>query len=154
MNGRITKFFIGMSALALNFQVYAQEPTKIPRIGYLYVAVRSTSPARVEAFRQGLREFGYVEGKNIVIEYRFANGKRDLLPALAADLVRLGVDVIVTGGPAATRPAKEATSTIPIVMAAAILSGMGSSPALTDLLETLPDCPAFLLRQAENGSRF
>ena len=118
MNGRITKFFIGMLALALNFQVYAQEPTKIPRIGYLYVAVRSTSPARVEAFRQGLREFGYVEGKNIVIEYRFANGKRDLLPALAADLVRLGVDVIVTGGPAATRPAKEATSTIPIVMAA------------------------------------
>ena len=80
-----------------------------------------TSPsaisARVEAFRQGLRELGYVEGKNIVIEWRYAEGKLDRLPALAAELVRLKVDIIVTGGPAATRAAKEATVTIPIVMA-------------------------------------
>ena len=73
--------------------------------------------ARNEAFRQGLREIGYVEGKNIVIEWRYAEGKLDRLPALAAELVRLKVDVIVTTGPAPTRPAKEATSTIPIVMA-------------------------------------
>ena len=77
----------------------------------------STDSARIEAFRQGLRELGYVEGKNIVIEWRYAEGKPDRLPALAAELVRLKVDVIVTGGPVATRAAKEATSTIPIVMA-------------------------------------
>ena len=75
------------------------------------------TPARIEAFRQGLRELGYVEGKNIVIEWRYAEGKLDRLPALAAELVRLKVDVIVTAGPTATRAAKEATITIPIVMA-------------------------------------
>jgi putative ABC transport system substrate-binding protein len=95
----------------------AQQPTKIPRIGYLDIASPSTNPARYEAFRQGLRELGYVEGKNIVIEHRFADGKPDRLPALAAELVRLKVDVIVTTGPTSTRAAKEATSTIPIVMA-------------------------------------
>ena len=73
--------------------------------------------ARTEAFRQGLRELGYVEGKNIVIEWRQRGRKLDRLPALAGELVRLKVDVIVTGGSAATRPAKEATKTIPIVMA-------------------------------------
>jgi putative ABC transport system substrate-binding protein len=72
---------------------------------------------RVEAFRQGLRELGYAEGKNIVIEYRYAEEKLDRLPALAAELVRLNVDVIVTGGPQVTRVAKEASVTIPIVMA-------------------------------------
>ena len=95
----------------------AQQPTKIPRIGYLNATSPSTAPARIEAFRQGLRELGYVEGKNIVIECRYAEGNLDRLPALAAELVRLKVDIIVSGGPAATRPAKEATSTIPIVMA-------------------------------------
>ena len=74
------------------------------------------SQNRTEAFRQGLRELGYVEGKNIVIEWRYAEGKLDRLPALAADLVGLKVDVIVTGGSGATRPAKQATGTIPIVM--------------------------------------
>jgi putative tryptophan/tyrosine transport system substrate-binding protein len=96
----------------------AQQTRKIPRIGYLYVAFPSTSPARTEAFREGLRELGYVEGKNIVIEYRYAEGKRDRLPALAAELVRLKVDVIVSGGAQTTRSAKQATITIPIVMAA------------------------------------
>ena len=94
----------------------AQQSTKIPRIGYLGATSRSANAARIEAFRQGLRELGYVEGKNIIIENRYAEGKLDSLPALAAELVRLKVDVIVTAGPAATRPAKEATSTIPIVM--------------------------------------
>ena len=92
----------------------AQQPTKIPRIGYL--SGTPTNPRR-EAFRQGLRELGYVEGKNILIEWRSAEGKFNRLPELAAELVRLKVDVIVTGGPNATRPAKEATATIPIVMA-------------------------------------
>jgi len=95
----------------------AQQPTKIPRIGYLNATSPSTSPARIEAFRQGLRELGYVEGNNIVIEVRHAEGKLDRLPSLAAELVRLKVDIIVSVGPATTRPAKEATSTIPIVMA-------------------------------------
>jgi putative ABC transport system substrate-binding protein len=94
----------------------AQQPTKVPRIGYLTGASPSSMSARTEAFRQGLRELGYVEGKNIVIEYRYAAEKLDRLPALAAELVRLKVDVIVSGGPGATRPAKEATNTIPVVM--------------------------------------
>src|SRR5437870_12949170 len=72
---------------------------------------------RVEAFRQGLRELGYVEGKNIIIDWRYAQGKTERLPDLAAELVRLNVDVIVTGGPAVNRFAKEATVTIPIIMA-------------------------------------
>ena len=94
----------------------AQQPTKIPRIGYLSPTSPSVSPTRIKAFRQGLRELGYVEGKNIIIEYRYAERKFDRLPALAAELVRLKVDVIVTGGGVITRAAKEATVTIPIVM--------------------------------------
>ena len=95
----------------------AQQPTKIPRIGFLNASSPSAVAARTEAFRQGLRELGYVEGKNIVIEWRHAEGKLDRLPALVAELLRLKVDIIVTGGPGSTRSAKEATSTIPIVMA-------------------------------------
>jgi putative ABC transport system substrate-binding protein len=72
--------------------------------------------SRLDAFRQALRELGYVEGKNIIIERRYAEGKSDRLPVLAAELVGLGSDVIVSSGPTATRSAKEATSTIPIVM--------------------------------------
>jgi putative ABC transport system substrate-binding protein len=94
----------------------AQQPTKIPRIGFLSGQSPSAISTRTEAFRQGLRELGYVEGKNIVIEWRYAEGKLDRLPALAAELVRLKVDVIVTSGTGSTRPANEATNTIPIVM--------------------------------------
>jgi ABC-type uncharacterized transport system substrate-binding protein len=94
----------------------AQQPTKISRIGFLGASSASTLAARIEALRQGLRELGYVEGKSIVIEYRWAEGKFDRLPALAAELVRLKVDVIVTGGTTSTRAAKKATVTIPIVM--------------------------------------
>jgi len=97
--------------------VEAQQPGKIPRIGYLTGVSPSTNSARHEAFRQGLRELGFVEGKNIVIDWRSAEGKFDRLPALAAELVRLKVDIIVTGGGATTRAAKEVTTTIPIVMA-------------------------------------
>jgi putative tryptophan/tyrosine transport system substrate-binding protein len=92
------------------------QPTKIPRIGFLGTASPSAVSARVEAFRQGLRERGYMEGKNILIEQRYAEGKLNRINELAAELVRLKVDVIVTVGPAATRPAKEATTAIPIVM--------------------------------------
>ena len=77
----------------------------------------STISPRIEAFRQGLRELGYVEGKNILIDWRSAEGKLERVPALAAEVVRLKVDVIVTGGGTDTRAAKEATNTIPIVMA-------------------------------------
>ena len=101
--------------LAVGVIATAQQATKIPRIGYLGSSAASNS-ARIEAFRQGLRELGYVEGKNIVIEYRYAEGEPDRERALAAELVRLKVDVIVTGGSTATRPAKAATVTIPIVM--------------------------------------
>ncbi len=97
--------------------VDAQQPTKIPRIGFLSGGSASASAGRIEAFRRGLRELGYVEGKNIVIEQRWAEGKLDRLSALAAELVRLKVDIIVTAGPLITRAAKEATTTIPIVMA-------------------------------------
>jgi len=109
----------GLCALlfALSFPVGAQEPTKVPRIGYLSGSPPLSIAEHNEAFRQGLRELGYMEGKNIVIEWRSAEGKRDRLPALAAELVRLKVDLIVTAGPLVTRAAKEATSTIPIVMA-------------------------------------
>jgi putative tryptophan/tyrosine transport system substrate-binding protein len=95
----------------------AQQPTKISRIGYLSGASLSAISKRIEAFRQGLRELGYVEGKNIVIEWRWAEGKPDRLPDLAAELVRLKVDIIISAGPAVTPHFKEATKTIPIVMA-------------------------------------
>ena len=95
----------------------AQQPKKVPRIGFLTAASLSSVAVRVEAFRQGLSELGYVEGKNIVIEWRYAEGKLDRLPELAAELVRLKVDVIVSAGPTVTRAAKKATITIPIVMA-------------------------------------
>ena len=116
MRKKITRRTFCSILLALPFPAQAQQPTKIPRIGYLTTVSLSAISARIEAFRQGLRELGYVEGKNIVIEYRSAEGKPDRVPALAAELVRLKVDIIVTTGSAPTRAAKEATSTIPIVM--------------------------------------
>jgi putative ABC transport system substrate-binding protein len=110
----IIVLLIGL-ALASVHLAEAQQTTKVPRIGYL----GGPPPLleRREAFRQGLRELGYIEGKNIVIEWRSGEGKSEHIPALAAELVRLKVDVIVTDGSNSTRRAKEATSTIPIVMA-------------------------------------
>ena len=117
MNRKITVCLLTTVLLSIAPFLGAQQPTKIPRIGYLTASSLSAKSARIEAFRQGLRELGYVEGKNIVIEFRYAEGKFDRLPELAAELVRLKVDVIVTAGPIVTRAAKEATLTIPIVMA-------------------------------------
>ena len=103
--------------LAVRVIAEAQQPKKVPRIGYLNAVSPASVSDRIDAFRRGLRELGYVEGKNIVIESRYAEGKLDRLPALAAELVRLKVDVIVTSGAIPTRHTKEATTTIPIVMA-------------------------------------
>jgi putative ABC transport system substrate-binding protein len=111
-------FSLALNAMlfALCLPAEAQQSAKIPRIGYLSAASASEVAFRTEPFRQGLRELGYVEGKSIMIEYRYAEGKFERLPTLAAELVRLKVDIIVTAGPSATRPAKDATTTIPIVM--------------------------------------
>lgn len=108
----------------------AQQPKKVPRIGFLSVTSSGQDP-RLEAFRQGLREMGYVEGKNFTLEYRSAEGKFDRLPALAAELIRLNVDVIVTQGTPAAAAAKNTTSTIPI-----IVSG-GTDPVATGLVSSL-----------------
>jgi putative ABC transport system substrate-binding protein len=116
MSKKIIRLTLCAMLFALSFPAEAQQPAKVPRIGYLIGPSLSASSARIEAFRQGLRELGYVEGKNIVIEYRSAEGKLDRFPALAAELVHLKVDVIVSTGLAPTRAAKEATNTIPIVM--------------------------------------
>jgi putative ABC transport system substrate-binding protein len=111
--------------------VQAQQPAGIPRIGILSPVSGSVFPARVEAFRQRLRQLGYVEGKNILIEYRYAEGKRERVPDLAAELVRLKVDIIVTIGPGPTLAAKKASGTIPIVFAGA------SDPVGTGIVSSL-----------------
>ena len=111
---------LGAGALAAPLATFAQQkPAKVARIGFLGSNPASESQWRVEPLRAGLRDLGYVEGKNIVIEYRWAEGKYDRLPDLAAELVRLKVDVIVTHGTPGTIAAKRATTTIPIVMAVA-----------------------------------
>jgi putative tryptophan/tyrosine transport system substrate-binding protein len=117
MKKKIIGFALGALLHALCFPAAAQQPAKIPRIGFLAGATPAAYSARIEAFRRGLHELGYVEGKNIVIEWRYAEGETERLPHLAAELVRLNVDVIVSGGPIPTRSAKQATVTIPIVMA-------------------------------------
>ena len=111
-------FYVALCAMlfVLGVSAQAQQPARIPRIGFLSGVSSSSMSARFEAFRQGLRELDYVEGKNIHIESRWAEGKPDRLANLASELVRLKVDVIVTTGPAPTRSAKKATATIPIVM--------------------------------------
>jgi len=103
--------------LALGVNANAQQAKNVPRIGFLAVSPPSALSDRIAAFRQGLHELGYVEGKNVLIEYRYGNGKLTRMPLLARELVQLGVNIIVTGGSQATLPAKHATSTIPIVMA-------------------------------------
>jgi len=113
--------WLGLSVLAFVLVMCgavssAQQPTKIPSIGYLTPTALSDVADRMEAFRQGLRELGYVEKKSIVIEWRFAEGKLDRFPALIAELVRLKVNIVVTSGAATTRVAHTATSIIPIIM--------------------------------------
>jgi putative ABC transport system substrate-binding protein len=116
--------------LALSYSASAQQATKVPRIGFLTNS-SSAFPGRIEAFRQGLRDLGYVESKSIVIEWRYAEGKLDRYTALAAELVKLHVDVIVSGGPTSTGFLKKATTTIPIVM------GFDTDPVGTGLVASL-----------------
>jgi putative tryptophan/tyrosine transport system substrate-binding protein len=117
MDRKIIGLALGALLFALCVPAEAQQARKVPRIGYLTATSLSSNVARIDAFRQGLRELGYVEGKNIVIEWRSGEGKLERQGELAAELVRLKVDVIITSGPTITRAAKEATVTIPIVMA-------------------------------------
>jgi putative ABC transport system substrate-binding protein len=129
---------VGTVALVVTFAIFgarveAQQPKKIFRVGYLSSLSPSSDSARVEAIRQDLRELGYIDGQNIIIEYRYAEGKRDTFPELAAELVRLKVDIIVVAaGDVLTRAAKNATSTIPIVM-----TGPGADPVEAGLVESL-----------------
>ena len=113
--------------------VEAQQPKKVPRIGYLSSSDPATESARAEAIRLALRERGYIEGQNIAIEYRYAEGKRDRAPELADELVRLKVDIIVVAGGAPwVQAAKNATKTIPIVMA-----GGGPDPVEAGFIDSL-----------------
>jgi putative tryptophan/tyrosine transport system substrate-binding protein len=116
MKKRITLWLLATFFLANVSLADAQQTGKVPRIGLLSTVSSSSIAARMEAFRQGLRELGYMEGKNIFIEHRSAEGKADRVRELVPELMRLKVDVIVTTGPTSTRAAKEATVTTPIVM--------------------------------------
>jgi putative ABC transport system substrate-binding protein len=119
--------------LAVPFSARAQQPKKVPRIGYLSSGNPATESARAEAIRLALRERGYIEGQNIATEYRYAEGKLDRYPELAAELVRLKVDmIVVAGGFAQIQAAKNATKTIPIVMV-----GVGIDPVNAGLIDSL-----------------
>ncbi len=121
---------LAFALFAMLLPADAQQATKVPRVGLLRLG--SSPDPYVDAFRRGLRDRGYVEGQTIALEYRWAEGKSGFLPRLAAELVQLKVDVIVTQGEEATRAVKEATSTIPIVMASSgdpVVSGLVASLA-------------------------
>jgi putative ABC transport system substrate-binding protein len=107
---------LAISLLSVQLASQAQQPTRVPRIGYLTYSGGDSLKSQLAAFKQGLREIGYVEGKDIIIEHRAAEGESARLPAFAAELVRLEVDILVTGGTPAAHAAKNATSVIPIVI--------------------------------------
>jgi putative ABC transport system substrate-binding protein len=140
-------FAVVVALMMCGARAAAQQPARIHRIGILSTNSGSVFSARVEAFRQRLREHGYVEGKNIAIEYRYADGKRERLPDLAAEMARLKVDVIVTTGAVPVLAAKKASPTIPIVFASSsdpVRSGLVSSLAqpggtITGLSQMAPD---------------
>ena len=128
MTGKILIWLLA-TVLLTTYPADAQQPKKIPRVGILFIGGRDQP--HLEAFKQGLRERGYTEGKNIVLDYRYAEGKVDRLPSLAAELVQLKVDVIVTTSGNSARAATEATKTIPIVLTT------GADPVKTGLAESL-----------------
>ena len=130
-NRRKLVIALGAGALAWAGAARAQAPARIPRIGFLSPLSPSDTASWHQAFRGGLRDLGWVEGKNISIEYRYAEGRHDRLPDLAADLVRLKVDVIVTTATSDTLAAQKATRAIPIVMVA------GGDPVASGLVESL-----------------
>jgi putative ABC transport system substrate-binding protein len=127
MNKRLP-WLLALFLLATVTFAEAQQPKEVRRIGYLSARSSSSESTRIEAFHHALRELGHVEGKNIIMEYRFGEGKFDRLPDLAAELVRLKVEVIVAGGVPSTRAAKQVTTKIPIVMAG------GGDPVSTGLV--------------------
>jgi putative ABC transport system substrate-binding protein len=131
MRKKVIVFALSAMLSALDIPAQAQQPKKVPRIGSLSATSPSINPARMDAFRQGLHDLGYVEGKDIVIEYRYAEGRLDRLPGLAAELVRSKVDVIVARSSEGARAAKNATKTIPIIMV-----GVGSDPVEAGLVES------------------
>ena len=133
MRKKITRRAFCSMLLALPIPARAQQAKKVSRIGYLSGSDAAIESTRFEAIRQALRALGYIEGQNIAIEYRYAEGKQDRAPELAAEMVRLKVDVIVvSGGPTWIRAAKNATKTIPIVM-----TGGGADPVEAGLVESL-----------------
>jgi len=133
MNRNFVACSLGALLFALSVSAQAQQPKKVPRIGYLSATDPASDSARSEAIRLALRALGYTEGQNIATEYRYAEGKPDRLPALAAELVRLKVDIIVVAGAdTAMRAAKNATKTIPIVMV-----GAGLDPVEAGYVESL-----------------
>ena len=147
MNEKILALALGALLFALCLSAEAQQPKKIPRIGYLNPGDPAIRVYRIEAFRQGLKELGYIEGENIIIEYRFAMGRPERLPELARELVGLNVDVIFAGGALATNAAKNATQIIPIVtssqdpVAAGFVTGLprphGNITGMTNLTSEL-----------------
>src|SRR6266576_5017708 len=117
MRIKVIGFTLTAMLLALCFFAEAQQPTKGPRIGFVSTSGVPNAPGRqIEAFRRGLRDLGYIEGQNILVEYRFVEGKMDRAAGLVADLIGLKVDVLVVNALTPVRAAKEATRTIPIVM--------------------------------------
>ena len=144
---QISIWFMATLLLATLSLAEAQLPKKIPLVGFIVPGSHSSYAARIEAFQQSLRDLGYVEGKNINIEYRYAEGKFDRVPDLAAEMVRLKVDVIVTGDTPAIQAVKQTTTTIPIVMgnvADAVAAGLVDSLArpggnITGLTTLAPD---------------
>jgi putative ABC transport system substrate-binding protein len=133
MNRNFVACLLGAFLFALCLSAEAQQPKKVPRIGYLSAIDPVTDFPRTEGIRLALRELGYIEGQNIAIEYRYSEGKPERQPELAADLVRLKVDIIlVAGGTQPTRAAKNATKAIPIVM-----TGLGLDPVKAGLVESL-----------------
>jgi len=133
MRRKITVLTLCAMLFALCSSASAQQPKKVTRIGYLSSQDPGYESARAEGIRLALRDLGYIEGQNIAIDYRYSEGKTDRAPELAAELVRLNVDIIVVaGGIILTRAAKDATKTIPIVMA-----GVGNDPVEAGLIESL-----------------
>jgi putative tryptophan/tyrosine transport system substrate-binding protein len=133
MKTKIMVLALCVMLFALSYSASAQQPKKVPRIGYLSGVDRATDSARFEAIRLALRERGHIEGQNIAIEYRYAEGRIDRAPELLAELVRLKVDIIVVAGADRwVQAAKNSTKTIPIVM-----TGGGTDPVEASLIESL-----------------
>src|SRR5262249_6877216 len=147
MNKIIVAHLLGILILVSIHLAEAQQLKKVPRIGFLSPHSASALANRVEGFRQGLRELGYEEGKNIVIEYRYSDGQFDRLPNLAAELVSDNVDLVVTQGDAAIRALKQVSKTIPIVVGVTgdlVITGHAASLArpggnITGFVDTSPD---------------